>query len=114
MQQDLQFVYTETGRKCTAQEALSHFFEVPIPVIAEPSQWIRYRRKPEIVEVSEDQSRKLVRLSAETLSGERFGGICLYARILGEWNVYTIKPNRSQSIASAEAWLEKRGWEDWG
>lgn len=114
MQQDLQFVYTETGRECTVQEALYHFFDISIPVIAEPSQWTRYRRKPEIVEVSEDQSRVLVRFSAESLSGERFGGTCLYARILGEWNAYTIKPNQSQSIASAETWLEKREWEDWG
>jgi hypothetical protein len=113
MQQDLQFVYTETGRKCTVQEALYHFFEIPIPVIAEPSQWIRYRRKPEIVEVSEDRSRVLVRFLAESLSGESFGGTCLYAQIRGEWNAYTIKPNQSQSIATAEAWLEKRKWEDW-
>ncbi len=114
MQQNLQFVYTETGKKCTVQEVLYHFFEIPIPVIAEPSQWIRYHRKPEIVEVSEDQSRVLVRFLADTLSGERFGGTCLYARNLGEWDAYTIKPNQSQSIASAEAWLQKREWEDWG
>ncbi len=114
IQQGLQFVYTETGRECTVQEALYHFFEIPIPVIAEPSQWIRYRRKPKIVEVSEGQSRVLVRVSAESLSGEGFGGTCLYARIFGEWNVYTIKPNQSQSIVSAEAWLEKREWMDWG
>ena len=24
------------------------------------------------------------------------GPTCLYARILGEWNAYTIKPNQSQ------------------
>jgi hypothetical protein len=114
MQQDRQFVYMETRKACTVQEALYYLFRISIPVIAEPTQWIRYRRKPEIVEVSEDQSRVLVRFSAESLSGESFGGTCLYARILGEWNAYTIKPNQSQSIASAEAWLEKRKWEDWG
>lgn len=114
MQQDRQFVYTETGRKCSVQEALYHFFELPIPVIAEPSQWIRYRRRPEIVEVNEDRSRILVRFSAESLSGDSFGGTCLYARVLGDWNAYTIKPNQSRSIASAAAWLEKRKWEDWG
>jgi len=114
MQQDRQLVYTETGRKCSVQEALYHFFELPIPVIAEPSQWIRYRRRPEIVEVNEDRSRILVRFSAESLSGDSFGGTCLYARVLGDWNAYTIKPNQSRSIASAEAWLEKRKWKDWG
>jgi hypothetical protein len=108
------FVYTDTERECTVQEVLYHLFGIPIPVIAEPSQWIRYRRKPEIIEVSEDQSRVLVDFSAESLSGERFGGTCLYARILGVWNAYTIKPNQSQSIATAEAWLEKRKWKDWG
>lgn len=114
MQPDRQFVYTETGRKCSVQEALYHFFEIPIPVVAEPSKWIRYRRSPEIVEVNEDRSRILVRFSAESLSGDRFGGTCLYARVLGDWNAYTIKPNQSRSIASAEAWLEKRKWEGWG
>ena len=114
MQPDRQFVYTETGRKCSVQEALYHFFEIPIPVVAEPSQWIRYRRSPVIVEVNEDRSRILVRFSAESLSGESFGGTCLYARVIGDWNAYTIKPNQSRSIASAEAWLEKRKWESWG
>lgn len=114
MQPDRQFVYTETGRKCSVQEALYHFFEIPIPVVAEPSKWIRYRRSPEIVEMNEDRSRILVRFSAESLSGDRFGGTCLYARVLGDWNAYTIKPNQSRSIASAEAWLEKRKWEGWG
>jgi hypothetical protein len=114
MQPDRQFVYTETGRKCSVQEALYHFFEIPIPVVAEPSQWIRYRRSPVIVEVNEDRSKILVRFSAESLSGESFGGTCLYARVIGDWNAYTIKPNQSRSIASAEAWLEKRKWEGWG
>ena len=114
MHQGLQFDFTETGKECTVQEALYHFFEIPIPVIAEPSQWIRYHRKPEIVEVSEDRSKVLVRFIADTLSGERFGGTCLYARLLGVWDAYTIKPNQSQNIVSAEAWLKKREWEDWG
>lgn len=27
---------------------------------------------------------------------------------------YTIKPSASETIAKAEAWLNKRHWEDWG
>lgn len=27
---------------------------------------------------------------------------------------YTIKPSTSETIATAEAWLDKREWEDWG
>ncbi len=113
MQPDRHFVYSETGGKCSVQEALHHFFGIPIAVVAEPSQWIRYRRSPEIVEVNEDRSRILVRFSAESFSGDSFGGTCLYARVLGDWNAYTIKPNQSHSIASAEAWLEKRKWGGW-
>ena len=113
-QRDGHFVYSETGRACAVQEVLYYYFAVPIPVIAEPSPWIRYRRTPEIVEVRENPSRILVDFSAESLSGDTFGGTCLYAQVCGEWHAYTIKPNQSESIASAEAWLEKRGWQDWG
>ena len=27
---------------------------------------------------------------------------------------YTIKPNASETISSAEKWLDKRNWKDWG
>jgi hypothetical protein len=43
-----------------------------------------------------------------------FGGTCLYARVDGEWDCYTIKPSAAATIASAEAWLVKRDWQDWG
>jgi hypothetical protein len=47
----------DTAEKGSVQEALFHFFELPIDVIAEPSAWYAYRRMPMIVEVSDDQTR---------------------------------------------------------
>ena len=58
--------------------------------------------------------RVLVRFTAESWSGESFGGTCLYLKRLGDWAAYTIRPNQSQNIANAEAWLVKRNWKSWG
>ncbi|MCP5069863.1 MAG: hypothetical protein GY946_25125 [bacterium] len=41
-------------------------------------------------------------------------GTCLYALKGGDWGYYTIKPSASETVASAETWLSKRDWEDWG
>ena len=106
------FVFSETGQTCSSQEALFHFFHVPIPVIAEPRIWYQYHRKPHIVEVSQDRRRVLVRFSASSLSGE-FGGTCLYICRDGTWEAYTIKPSESDDIGSAETWLAKRKWRAW-
>ena len=42
----------------------------------------------------------------------------LRSRFHLEWRwdpgAYTIKPNQSQDIATAETWLAKRNWESWG
>lgn len=38
----------------------------------------------------------------------------LYALRDGEWGCYTIRPNASETISSAEKWLDKRDWNDWG
>jgi hypothetical protein len=70
-------------------------------------------RKPSIVETDSDRKRVLVRFEAIGMHGT-FHGTCLYANIDGEWDCYTIKPSESASIVSAEAWLVKRKWEDWG
>ena len=48
----------------------------------------------------------LVRFGAMSSSGESFGGTCLYA--------YRIRPSESRDIASAETWLAKRKWRQWG
>lgn len=56
--------------------------------------------------------RVLVRFSAIGPFGS-FGGTCLYARREGEWGCYVIKPSAAASLASAEAWLNKRSWEGW-
>lgn len=80
MQKDCRFFYADTGEGCTVQEALFHFFGVPIDVIAEPREWYRYHRKPEIAEVSEDQTRVLIQFTTMSMSGASFGGTCLYAR----------------------------------
>lgn len=107
------FVYADTGEGCTAQEALFHYFGLPVAVVAEPSGWYSYHRTPSIIEASEDRTRVLVRFTAESMSGESFGGTCLYVCHDGQWGAYTIRPSESQTIAQAEAWLVKRQWRAW-
>jgi hypothetical protein len=107
------FVYTDTGEGCSVQEALFHYFGLPIEVVAEPSGWYSYHRRPRIVETSKDRTRVLVRFTAESMSGAVFGGTCLYIQRDGQWGAYTIKPSDSQTIAQAEAWLVKRKWQAW-
>jgi hypothetical protein len=97
-----QFVYAETGADCTAQEALFHYFGLPLEVIAEPAVWYSYHRTPRIVEFSKDRTRVLVRFTAESLSGT-FGGTCLYAQRDEKWAAYRIRPSESRDIASADA-----------
>ena len=74
------FLYTGTDDECSAQEALFHYFGLPLDVLVEPSEWYSYHRKPTIVESSTDRSRVLVRFGAMSSSGESFGGTCLYAQ----------------------------------
>jgi len=107
------FVYTDTGRGCSVQEAMFHYFGLPVEVVAEPSGWYSYHRRPRIVEASKDRTRVLVRFTAESMSGAVFGGTCLYVQRDGQWGAYTIKPSESQTIAQAEAWLVKRKWRAW-
>ncbi|HLN33033.1 MAG TPA: hypothetical protein VK395_35210 [Gemmataceae bacterium] len=109
---DNKFIYADTGAGCTVQEALFHYFGLPIEVIAQPALWYSYHRTPRIVECGEDQTRVLVRFTATSLSGS-FGGTCLYAQRDGTWGAYPIRPSESRSIASAEAWLVKRKWKAW-
>ena len=108
------FVHAETGVECSVQEALFHYFGLPLTVIAEPSEWYTYHREPEIVEASEDRTRVLVRFTAESFSGEEFGGTCLYACRDGTWGAYRIRPSESRDIATADAWLVRRKWKQWG
>jgi len=108
------FVYAETGKPCRAQETLYHFFGLPIQVIAQPSGWYSCHRTPRIVDFSEDRTRVLVDFTAMSWSGESFGGTCLYLRRDERWGAYAIRPNQSQDIATAEAWLIKRKWKSWG
>ncbi len=113
VQRELQFVYAETGKPCSVQETLYHFFGLPIHVIAQPSGWYSCHRTPRIIEFSEDRTRVLVRFTAMSWSGECFGGTCLYLKREERWGAYTIRPNQSQNIAMAEAWLAKRNWTSW-
>lgn len=110
----LRFVYAKTGAACWAQEALFHYFGLPLGVIVEPSEWYAYHRKPTLVEASPDRTRVLVRFGAMSPSGEGFGGTCLYACREGQWGAYRIRPSASRDMASAEAWLVKREWQEWG
>ena len=107
------FIYEATDQPCTVQEALYHYFGLPIPVIAQPVVWYSRYRTPQIVESSDDRTRVLVRFLSWSMSGEVFGGTCLYVQRNGEWEAYTIRPNQSHDIATAERWLSKRKWKSW-
>ena len=109
----LRFVNAETGAAYSPQEALFHYFGLPLEVIVEPSEWYAYHRKPTLVEASPDRTRVLVRFGAMSSSGEGFGGTCLYACREGQWGAYRIKPSASREMVSAEAWLVKRNWKEW-
>jgi hypothetical protein len=109
-----QFVYAGGGETCSVQEALFHYFGLPLDVLVEPSEWYAYHRKPAIVEANKEKGRVLVRFGAMSWSGEDFGGTCLYALRDGRWAAHRIRPSESRDIASAEAWLEKRKWRQWG
>lgn len=112
--EDLHFVYAETGIECSAQETLFHYFGVPIEVVAEPTEWYAYNRKPKIEEVSQDRTKILVSFTAFNLSfGSEFGGTCLYTVVDHEWQAFKIRPNQSGSIPEATVWLEKRKWKGW-
>lgn len=113
LDEDGRFAYADTGKGCTVQEALFHYFGLPIDVIAQPTDWYEYHRTPRIVEASGDRTRVLVRFTAESMSGETFGGTCLYLYKDEQWMAYTIRPSESQTIAQAEAWLVKRKWRAW-
>ena len=108
------FVYVGTGEECSVQEALFHHFGLPLHVLVEPSEWYSYHRKPTIVEASKDRSPGAGAVRGESSSGESFGGTCLYACRDGRWGAYRIRPSESRDIASAEAWLVKRKWRQWG
>jgi hypothetical protein len=96
-----------------AQEVLHRELGIPIRVLAEPRYWYAMHRAPVIVEINEAKDRALVEFVASTFTGS-FGGTCLYARRDGVWGCYVVRPNASDSIATAEAWLVKRDWESWG
>ncbi len=112
-EEDGRFVYSQSGKRCTVQEVLFHYFGVPLAVVVEPRHWYARHRTPYIVECSGDGHRVLVRFMATGWSGETFGGTCLYLCCEGRWGAYTIKPSESRNIAAAEAWLVKRKWRPW-
>ncbi|MGO8749983.1 MAG: hypothetical protein ACLQNE_28895 [Thermoguttaceae bacterium] len=79
------FVYADTGKECGVQEALFHYFGIPVAIVAEPSDWYRYHREPKIVEVGKGRAAALVLFTGESWSGETFGGTCLYFNRDGQW-----------------------------
>lgn len=114
------FVFAASGKPCTVQEALFHFFGIPIRILVQPRGWYAMHRTPIIVEYSADGSRVLTQFIASTLSGA-IVGTCLYVRHDDKaepgkpppWGAYTIRPSASESIASASVWIVKRGWDSW-
>jgi hypothetical protein len=113
MQHGFRFIYSDTGKECTVQEALYHLFGVPIEIIAEPRDWYWYHRKPRVREVSEDRTKILVDFIAMSWSGENFGGSCLYMKKQNKWQIFKIRPNQSSEIVTAVKWLEKRQCKGW-
>ncbi len=99
--------------KPSAQVILHRDFQIPIRIIAEPGYWYSMHRKPAIAEVNDTKDRVLVRFVTHGISGS-FHGTCLYTLRDGEWSCYTIKPSASETVSSAEKWLDKRGWQGWG
>jgi hypothetical protein len=95
------------------QVVLHSDLKIPIPILAEPRYWYSMHRKPVIAEVNGTKDRVLVHFVAHGIAGF-FHGTCLYARRDGEWGCYAIKPSASETISSAEKWLDKRSWKDWG
>ena len=107
------FKYSQTGEPCGVQEALFHYFGLPLEIIIQPHIWYSRHRKPLVVDFSKDRQRVLVRFGAMSSSGGSFGGTCLYVCDEGRWGAYTIRPSESENIESAEAWLVKRKWRAW-
>ncbi|MFC1652489.1 hypothetical protein ACFL3F_02105 [Planctomycetota bacterium] len=107
------FCYADSDRICSVQEALFHYFDVPIPVIAEPREWYAYGRTPYFRETSGDRKAALVQFAATSRHGDCFGGTCLYIKQEKDWSAYKIKPNQSDSIESSVQWLKKRKWVGW-
>ena len=74
-------------------------------------------RTPILVEYSADGSRVLTQFIASTLSGAIVGTLYVRHDDKAEpgqpppWGAYTIRPSASDSIASAFAWIDKRGWD---
>ena len=116
-----------TGKRCTTQEALYHFFGIPPEVLTEPRVWYARHRRPYILEFSPDRTRVLVSFESSTLSRPIIG-ICLYAcrqeggdvstaaskaTPVGGWGAYAVRPNASHSLEEAERWLVKRKWKSW-
>jgi hypothetical protein len=106
-------VAKQRGANRLAQVVLHRDFKVPVPILAEPRYWYSMHRKPVIAEISDSNDRVLVRFVGDGMSGS-FYGTCMYALRDGAWGCYTIKPNAAGTIATAETWLNKRNWEDWG
>jgi hypothetical protein len=97
----------------SAQVVLYRDFGIPVHVLAEPRRWYSMHRKPVIAQINDAKNRVLVRFVTHGISGS-FHGTCLYALRDSQWGCYTIKPSASETICSAEMWLEKREWQDWG
>ena len=106
------FYYSNSDKECSVQEVLFHYFDVPIPVIAEPSLWYIYHRVPTIKEIDDDGHSILTYFSSSGYHGS-FGGTCLYTKREGVWNIFVIKPSESKTIESALKWLKKRNWVSW-
>ena len=106
-------VAKKRGAKLSVQQILQRDFDIPVRVLAQPEYWYSMHRRPSIAEASDAKDRVLVRFVAYGMSGS-FHGTCLYALKGGEWGCYTIKPSASETIVTAETWLDKREWEDWG
>ncbi len=99
------FVYAGSGEECSAQEALFHYFGLPLHVLVEPSEWYSYHRTPTIVEASEDRGRMLVRFGAMSISGSASVGRASMSAETGAG-----EPTGSGPVRAGTSPPPRRGW----
>jgi len=99
------FVYTDTGKGCSVQEVLFHYFGLPIEVgcrtvtlvfVSPQAVDCRNEREPDTGTGAGSRRRACT---------AKFWRHCLYIQREGQWAAYTIKPSDSENSPKP-----RRGW----
>jgi len=77
MDKEFNLIYESTCETCSAQEALYHFFGVPIPVIVEPSGWYMYHRNHGLRRLAMTCEASLTDLPPVVYTARLLGGLAL-------------------------------------